>query len=347
MEEEIVVPPGEATRAQNLPLVRTAILKPVLLALQNEGHEVSDILENEGITEAQLHDAKAFITHDAVYAVYQEVAARTQPDFCARVGQTLNWEQFFPLFDQLVGAVTLSDFFTRFATAVSKETNSVTQSLLVEGEHAYFSAKRKFKPKISPAQVDAFQVAIWVSLLHRVLDFRWDPSMLVVRVHDPDALPKDFHGVRAIGCDARGFSIRFPSNWLTYKMTPDLLNSDDGLYLDRDLSAPTDFFASVQNILRPHLGAADLDVAAAAKLCGFGVDTLNRRLARYDITVSGVLSRLRQEEAERALVNDVQPIGAIARQLGYSDATAFTRAFRKWTGLSPSTFRKLAQDRGT
>ena len=64
-----MVPPGDGSGTLNLPLVRTAILKPVLLAQQNKGHEIIDILDGHTINEAQLHNAKAFITHDAVYAI--------------------------------------------------------------------------------------------------------------------------------------------------------------------------------------------------------------------------------------------------------------------------------------
>ncbi len=82
-----MVPPGDGTGTLNLPLIRTPKLKPVLQALQNEGHEIFDILDGHRINEAQLHDAKAFITRDAVYAINQEAAARTQPDLYSRVGR--------------------------------------------------------------------------------------------------------------------------------------------------------------------------------------------------------------------------------------------------------------------
>ena len=77
MEEDIMVPPGDGSETLNLPQVRTAILKPVLLAQQNKGHEIFDILDGHRVNEAQLHDAKASITHDANFPTNQEAAART------------------------------------------------------------------------------------------------------------------------------------------------------------------------------------------------------------------------------------------------------------------------------
>ncbi|WP_254442664.1 helix-turn-helix domain-containing protein [Ruegeria arenilitoris] len=33
-------------------------------------------------------------------------------------------------------------------------------------------------------------------------------------------------------------------------------------------------------------------------------------------------------------------------RLGYSDSTAFSRAFRKWSGMSPSDFKRIVKERG-
>jgi AraC-like DNA-binding protein len=51
-----------------------------------------------------------------------------------------------------------------------------------------------------------------------------------------------------------------------------------------------------------------------------------------DVRRSGTLKRLK----ERNLT-----IAAIASDLGYSDQAAFTRAFRRWTGVPPSRFRAM------
>jgi AraC-like DNA-binding protein len=228
---------------------------------------------------------------------------------------------------------------TRFASAVSKESNAVRQTFLVEDGHAYFSVKRKFTPRVSPAQVDAFQIAVWVSLLHRVLDFRWDPTLIIVRLHDPAALPEEFHGVRPIRCDAQGFSFRFPGAWLSHRMSPDLLDPPPGLESPQFLEAPSDLLSLVESVLRPRIGEADLDSAKAARACGFGIDTLNRRMRKLNTSVSRVLAGLRREEAKRALTYGEATVGEIAGRLGYSDATAFSRAFRNWTGKSPTAFR--------
>ena len=332
-------PSGQAPK-QNVPLVRAAILVPVVAAYEAQGNSADKILTAHGIDAAQLMDQNAFITHDTAYIVYEEIARSTQPDFAAKVAQSLNWQIFAPMAPELNEAVTLGDFITRFTTAVARESNAVSQSLLVEGEYAYYAVKRGFQPSVSPGQSDAFQVALWIGLLHRVLDFRWDPGQVIVQVYDPRALPKEFYGINPIKCNAQGFSFRFPSAWLSHRISPDLLATPQGPPMGRELSAPVDTLASVANVLRRHLGDPEFNVEAAASACGYNADTLNRRLAAYGKTISAVIADLKRAEAEAALEHGTKTIAEIAQRLGYSDATAFSRAFKKWNGVSPSNFRK-------
>ncbi|WP_282022545.1 helix-turn-helix domain-containing protein [Ruegeria faecimaris] len=326
---------------QSLPLVRASVAGPVVAALRSVGVEPAFVLDPLGLNEVQVMDPKNFLRHDTVYQIYQAVAEATSPDFCARVGQSVDLVKFLPLGDMLAKALTLGDFFTRFTQAVSKESNAVTQSLFVEGEHAYFSAKRNFQISVSPSQTDAFLTSIWISLLHRVLDFRWDPNQVILRVSDPDALPGQFHGVQAIKCNPQGFSIRFPSSWLNYRLRPEALeNPPDYRVMDEDLAAPQDFLAGLEGLIRVHLADSGFGVDELADLCGFHQETLNNRLKPYGQTSSQVIARIKQEEAERLLAKDNKSVGETAQRLGYADPTAFSRAFRKWTGVSPAAYKK-------
>ncbi|WP_299425120.1 AraC family transcriptional regulator [uncultured Shimia sp.] len=328
-----------------LPLVRASVAAPVIAALQTVNVEPAFVLDPLGLNEAQMMDPQSFLPHDVIYQVFQAVSEATNPNFCASVGQNTDLVQFIPLGDMLTEALTLGGFFTRFTQAVSRESNATTQSLLVEESHAYFSARRSFCPTVSPGQADAFLASIWISLLHRVLDFRWDPHEIILRVSDPDALPKQFHGVKPIKCSPQGYSIRFPSSWLSYSLTPQVLeNAPDVLAQGRDLVAPIDFLAGLEGLIGNHLATPGFGVEKLAKLCGIHPDTLNSRLTKYDQTASQVITRLKREQAEKLLRQDGHSVNNVAAGLGYSDPTAFSRAFRKWTGMSPSAFRRSQKD---
>ena len=77
-------------------------------------------------------------------------------------------------------------------------------------------------------------------------------------------------------------------------------------------------------------------VVAAA---GMSARTFQRQLKEEGASFSDLLADVRQSETLKRLKERNLTIAAIATDLGYSDQAAFTRAFRRWTGVSPSRFR--------
>jgi len=70
------------------------------------------------------------------------------------------------------------------------------------------------------------------------------------------------------------------------------------------------------------------------------VRTLQRRLHAAGVTYAGALQEERCAVARKLLRDQAHGIGDVARTLGYSDPAHFTRAFHRWTGSSPSAFRR-------
>ena len=48
--------------------------------------------------------------------------------------------------------------------------------------------------------------------------------------------------------------------------------------------------------------------------------------------------------AIKYLIDRQMSVDAVSKTLDFSDRTSFTNAFKRWTGLSPSVFRKLFRD---
>ncbi len=80
-------------------------------------------------------------------------------------------------------------------------------------------------------------------------------------------------------------------------------------------------------------------VLAAA---GMSARTFQRQLNEEGASFSDLLADVRRSETVRRLKDRNLTIAAIATDLGYSDQAAFTRAFRRWTGVPPSRFRTTA-----
>lgn len=67
--------------------------------------------------------------------------------------------------------------------------------------------------------------------------------------------------------------------------------------------------------------------------------TFNRRLQREGTTFRNALAKVRFETACELLRDPGREIPEVARLLGYSGASAFTRAFRHWSGTTPARWR--------
>lgn len=76
-----------------------------------------------------------------------------------------------------------------------------------------------------------------------------------------------------------------------------------------------------------------------AAICGLNYRVLMRLLAFEGTNLTKLTNELKRDIAVEALAQDKMSISEVAAQLGYSDATSFTRAFKKWTGLSPTKYR--------
>ena len=84
------------------------------------------------------------------------------------------------------------------------------------------------------------------------------------------------------------------------------------------------------------------NVDAVAGALHMSARTLQRRLGEAGTQFSEVLDGVRASEAKRALAGSDVPIAEIAWRLGFADLATFSRAFKRWTGQPPGTYRRTA-----
>ena len=97
-----------------------------------------------------------------------------------------------------------------------------------------------------------------------------------------------------------------------------------------------------QQILRTcvrNLGSANVQASVIAKSLNMSVRTMYRRLGEEGVSYQALLDRLRSSVALEYLRNTQLSVEEIATQCGYQDVSNFRKAFRRWTGSSPSSFR--------
>lgn len=96
---------------------------------------------------------------------------------------------------------------------------------------------------------------------------------------------------------------------------------------------------AVENEMQKQLpnGPIRIDIVAAA--LGASSRSLSRRLSEEGATFSDILDDLRRTLALQYLADPALTVDRTAALIGYGDVGAFTHAFRRWTGYSPSQMR--------
>ena len=99
------------------------------------------------------------------------------------------------------------------------------------------------------------------------------------------------------------------------------------------------FRKDVERAIEPLLAGGDVGIDRVARELGMSRQTLYRRLKAEGVTFEEILDAKRRQLAIRLLRFDRLSVKAAAYKLGFSDPAAFSRAFKRWTGQSPSTVR--------
>ncbi len=100
----------------------------------------------------------------------------------------------------------------------------------------------------------------------------------------------------------------------------------------------------VVEVLQRRIGNSPLSIDHIADEMNLSKRTLQRRLQQQEISFAQLRDQVRFHHSINYLVENVMSIDSISASLDFSDRTSFTNAFKRWTGLSPSTFRKLFRD---
>ncbi len=101
---------------------------------------------------------------------------------------------------------------------------------------------------------------------------------------------------------------------------------------------PSPFRNELERRLEPLLASGTIGIDRVARDLGYSRQTLYRRLKAEGITYEQLLDGLRRRIALRFMGEGLSVKDA-AYRLGFSDPAAFSRAFKRWTGKSPSDMR--------
>ena len=101
----------------------------------------------------------------------------------------------------------------------------------------------------------------------------------------------------------------------------------------------SDVIARCRAAVLEHLTSGDVSEEDTARQLNMSPRTLQRKLAEADLTYLQLVDATRRNLALRYIDDATRSISDITFPLGFSQPSAFTRAFKRWTGLSPTDYR--------
>ena len=186
-------------------------------------------------------------------------------------------------------------------------------------------------------------IAITFNIMRELLGPTWRPTEVLFSHRAPNDLGPYLRFFQApLRFDAEQTALVFPARWLNcqvahadprlHEMIEQRIAALEGLSSD-------DLVGSVRRVLRTLLIGQRSSLEQVAQLFSMHRRTLNRRLQRQGVTFQALVDEVRYEIARQLLENTCLSMCQIAAILDYADASAFTRAFRRWSGAPPTAWR--------
>lgn len=225
--------------------------------------------------------------------------------------------------------------------------DSLLEGVLVEqGDRATWELRMAL-PKPLP-QTNDFQAVFAIRSIGWLHGAELPPLEVRLRHTQPtDAR----HYARVFRCPvtlgAEHNAIVFPRAWLNDPVagaSPGLLPAfeQQAERLLHELRHSETASARVRRLMLKELGHGHAAMGHLARQLHMSPSTLRRRLEAEGTTHSALLDQTRRDLAVQQVKEARISIGELALLLGFSNPTAFSRAFRRWTGMSPIEYR----DRG-
>lgn len=195
----------------------------------------------------------------------------------------------------------------------------------------------------SAVQILSCAMAIGANIMRDLCGAQWQPSGVTFAFSEPEDVEpyRQFFGVRP-RFDAKRTGIAFPARLLHLPIP-----GRDALLRKlmerrlREIGTPADDFVSrLRGVLRSLVTSPSCSVEAASTLMGVHRRTLNRELAAAGTTFRELRDEARRELACHLLQDTRVGASEIATTLGYTDPASFTRAFKRWTGTTPTGWRR-------
>jgi AraC-like DNA-binding protein len=310
------------------------------------GINPAPLLRQAGLTITQIEDTGAHVAADGQVTLLNLAADALDDDL---VGFHLAEEFELRLVDLLYFVLASSATLGEGLAQIERYNSIANESMVLSWEQG-----KELKVRFGYAGIarhsDRHQMEFWMTALVRICQHLTGSNLRPIRInvsHPRCAASvqlEEYLGCAiafAAGTDEIAFvrgSAQLPLRDAEPYLNKVLVRHCEDILSQRATPA-SPLQASVENAIVPLLPQGKVRVSGIAQALGMSRRTLARRLADEHLTFSEILDRMRTDLAQHYLKDPSFSISQIAWRLGFQEVAAFTTAFKRWTGVTPSQMR--------
>ncbi len=316
----------------------------VAQALDARGIDSRELFSSAGIDLITTRDPRVRIQADQMTTVYQKIDEKIHdPTFGLEVARFVHPTTFHALGYSLFASRTIQSFCQRLV----RYFRLVSTNASVVFEQTHSEARLIMVPSVGKASYipqDAWLATI-VKFARDVSRPDFTPVRIELRRPDPKITPdvfREFFGApvhfaaedNVLVLDARQLKEPLPA------ANAELARQNDAVVMGLLAQLEKrDVLAQVRAAFIDLLPSGDCSKNKVAERLNMSERTLQNKLNDRDTSYRDVLNETRRELAEQYMNQGVHSISEVAYLLGFSEISSFSRAFRVWTGQSPSLYR--------
>jgi AraC-like DNA-binding protein len=318
---------------------------------RQKGVDADKLLRRAGLSRAQIDNPKARVQAGAQIKFLNLVAVATHDDLLGfHLSLHFDLRMVGLLYYVFASSETLDDALRNGARCSSTVNESIKLGIHEGSRRIGFI----FEPVGIARHSDRHQIEFWVAAVVRacrlITKRQVTPeSITFAHVRKPTPELNKFFGCQIVfGADVDELTFSPAIRSIAVVSADTYLNDLLVHYCEQALAGQRSrglFGASVENSLVLLLPHGKAHMSEVARRLGLTPKTMSRRLAAEGLTFSGLLRNLRIGLAKRHLADRTLSISQIAWLLGYRGVSAFTNAYRHWTGYAPRTSRRRARSR--
>lgn len=324
-------------------------LAPVITVLEARGHAVQPLLEAADIPRFALEEPSIRIPFEKeLRFIRLALTTLKLPHAGLLVGQGYHLVQFGVLGLAASSAPTARELFHTILIHPMLAWGCIELSFWREGDEEYVSFDENAEVGDCAAFFVERDTTSTLTLLRQTLGADLKPLSVCFRHLPPPEVEvyEAFYGC-PVSFGDKANQIRFAR--AVWDRAPPQANAMSHRFFDnqcRRLAAVMDEPLRYADVLRSRLRATMPipSLPAVVDTLHLTTRTLQRRLDEEGTSFSAVLAEVRRERAMELMARSHLDNSAIAHCLGFEDASAFSRAFKSWTGQSPREYRRHLWD---